>query len=330
MNAWRQLLMQPLLRHCAQGRPWVTWGLLAALLLPLAGLLRGVLPPQVAAILAGVLVSAVTLWWWAVFLQTAMRLNTPAAACLVPGMRRRLMTLTAALWIVGSLPQAALFGAASGHFGYGWLLSTAVLLFIAICCRYLWLAFLPSPLWLVNQASGNPAMALAASLGRAGEAVVVGAGMLLLVVLGGLVLRLVFPRGGDAHHRIGERLERRARNLKQGGLVPADGGMSQLLGSVYRARLTARGSTGARLLDALGARAHWSWPALAIGAMAAATLAWRSLAEPATMRIFMPMVLMAMLLMVITHVEAVLAALKGSAIEQGICGLFPPHPRCAT
>ncbi|HEX8606553.1 MAG TPA: hypothetical protein VF774_28165 [Pseudoduganella sp.] len=327
MNAWRQLLVQPLLRRRAQGRPWVTWVLLAALLLPLAGVLSGWMPRAVAAMLAGALVSGVTLQWWAIFLQTAMRLNTPGAACLVPGMRRRLMTLAAAVWIIASLPPAALFGAASGHFGYAWLSSAATLVFAAIACRDIWVTILPSlSVWLANRAFGDPWMLLYATFRSAGEAVVAPAGMLLVAMLGGLALRRLFPHGGDAHHRFGERLERNLRNPKQGRLVPADGGMSWALGSIYRARLTAGGSAGARLLDALGARAHWSWPVLGIVAIAAATLAWRALGGVASMRPFMHMVLMAMLLMIVMHVEAVLAAVKGSAVEQGILRLVPAAP----
>jgi hypothetical protein len=325
MNAWRQLLVQPLLRRRAQGRPWVTWALLAALLLPLAGVLSGWMPRAVAAMLAGALVSAVTLQWWVIFLQTAMRLNTPAAACLVPGMRRRLMALAAVLWLIASLPPAALFGAASGHFGYAWLFSAGILLFAAITCRYIWIAFLPSPVWLANRTLGDPLM-LDATFRGANEAVAAPAGMLVVAMLGGLVLRGLFPRGGDAHHRFGKRLERNLRNPKQGRLVRADGGMSWALGSIYRTRLTAGGSAGARLLDALGARAHWSWPVLGIVGIAAAALAWRALGGVATMRPFVPMVLVAMLLMIVTHVEAVLAAVKGSAVEQGILGLAPAAP----
>lgn len=329
MNAWRQLLAQPVLRYCAQGKPWVTWALLAALLLPLAGLLSGRMPLPVAAMVAAGLLTTVTLLWWCLFVQTAMRLNTPAAACLVPGMRRRLMTLATGLWLIGSLPPAALFGTATGHFGYSLLASAAAMLYIALCCRYVWMAFLASPLWMLNNALGDPLAILDAGFKAVGEAAVAAAGMLFLAVLGGLVLRRLFPRGGDAHHRFGERCESNLRNLRKGRLVLADGAISQALGSIYRARLAVPGSAGARLLDGLGARAHWSWPVLCIGALGVAMLAWRALAHPATLRLFVPLVLMFMMLMVFSHVEAVLAAVKGSPAEQGILRLVPvaPPPR---
>ncbi|GGY48285.1 hypothetical protein [Pseudoduganella albidiflava] len=328
MNAWRQLLMQVVLRHRVQGRTWITWVLLGTMVLPLGAVLFGPVPRLVGATAAGALLSIAVVMWWGQYLQTAMRLNTPASACLVPGLHRRLLALTAVLWIAASVPPAVLFGAATGYFGYALLACAATLLFAALCCRYPWLGLVPSFAWLLARLPWYPAGALDAVLDAA-EAAVTLAGLLALAALGALVLRVLFPRGGDAHYRFGTCIDRRAGKGK-GGMTMASGStLFRALDSFYHARLAAPGRPAARLLDALGGRAHWSRAVLILAILTGGALACRAYTGPETMRPFIPLLLVAMMLAVLSHVDGLLSAVKNSRAEQGILLLAPvaPPPR---
>ena len=325
MNTWRQLLLQVLLRHRAQGNMWITWGLLGTAVLPLVAVLAGWAPRVVGATAAGAALSIAVVMWWAMYLQTAMRMNTPASACLVPGMRRHLLALTALLWLAASLAPALLFGIASGHHGYMLLACAAALQYIALCCRYPWLGFLSSFAWLATRLPWPSAGTLEAVLG-ANQAAVALAGLLALAAPGFLVLRVLFPKGGDAHFRIAACLACQAGNRKavlSGGLA---GGLFRMLDSFYHARLRSPGRPATRLLDALGGRAHWSRPVVIIALLTAGTLAWRVLAGGGTMRPFIQLLLVSMLLTVMSHVDGLLGAIGKTQGEQGILRLAPAAP----
>ena len=327
MNAWRQLLLQVLLRHRAQGRTWTTWAMLAALLLPLGGAASGMLAMPVAGMVAAGIVSGVVLLWWSEVLQTAMRMNTPAAACLVPGLRRRLMVLAAALWLIGTLPPGLLFGAVTGHFGYCLLIGAAGLQFVAVCGRYPWLAFAPSLVWLATVLPGFPRAALGTAFAAADETVLLAGGMLALAASGAAVLRTLFPHGGDSHYQLEACLERQVRNRAEGRRAPVGDWLYRLLDGLYRARLAIPGRSATRLLDAMGARAHWGGSVLILATLTLATLAWRALAQADAMRPFIPLLLVSMMLVVVTHVDGLLGAIRKSRTEQGILRLAPVAPR---
>jgi hypothetical protein len=331
MNAWPRLLMQVLLRHRAQGRAWATWAMLAALLLPLAGAATGMLALPVAGMVAAGIVSGIILLWWSEFVQTAMRMNTPAAACLVPGLRRRVMVLAAALWFIGALPPGLLFGAATGHFGYCLLTSAAGLQFVAVCGRYPWLAFAPSLVWLASLLPARPRTTLGATFGAMrgalGETELALGGCVVLALSGAAVLRALFPRGGDAHYGIAACLERQVRQRREGRRAPPGDWLYRVLDGVYRARLAAPGTSATRLLDAMGARAHWGGPVLILATLAVSALAWRALADAGAMRPFIPLLLVSMMLVVVTHVDGLLGAIRRSRTEQAILRLVPLAPR---
>lgn len=328
MNAWRQLLMQVVLRHRAEGimGMWITWVLLGVSLVPLAAMAFGAVPRHVGLGAAAASLSIAIVMWWGMYLQTAMRLNTPASACLVPGMRRRLLALTAVLWIAASLPPAVLLGAAIGHYGIALLICAAALLYIALCCRYWWMGFVPTAAWMACGAPGLSLPGLDAALAGVNEAAVTLAGLLVLAAPGALALRVLFPGGGDAHYRIGACLERNARQGKPGMTGASDIGLFRILDNFYRARLTAPGRPATRLLDGLGGRAHWSSSVVIIAILTLGALAWRAVSDPETMRPFIPLLLVSMLLTVIVHVDGLLSAVKHSRVEQGILRLVPIAP----
>ncbi|QBE65701.1 hypothetical protein [Pseudoduganella lutea] len=325
MNAWRQLLLQVVLRYRAQGSLWITWSLLGASVLPLVAVLAGWAPRVVGATAAGAALSIAVVMWWAMYLQTAMRMNTPAAACLVPGMRRHLLALTAVLWLAASLAPALLFGIATGYPGYMLLACAAALQYIALCCRYPWLGFLSSFAWLATRLPW-PSAGTVETVLSVNEAAITVTGLLALAAPGFLVLRLLFPRGGDAHFRIAACLACVTGKRKAGQPGGVVGGLFRVLDSFYHARLRSPGRPATRLLDALGGRAHWSRPVVIIAVLTAGTLAWRVLAGGGSMRPFIPLLLVAMLLTVMSHVDGLLGALRKTQGEQGVLRLAPAAP----
>lgn len=326
MNAWRQLLLQVVLRQRARGSMWITWLLLGVSLVPLAAMQFGLVPRHVGFGAAAASLSIAVVIWWGTYLQTAMRLNTPAAACLVPQMRRHLLSLTAVLWLVASLPVAALLGAATGHYGYALLTCAAALLYFALCCRYWWLGFVPTVVWFACGAPGFSPAGIDAALAGVDETAVTLAGLLVLTAPGALALRALFLRGGDAHYWIRTCMDRNARKGRAGMATVSGIGLFRGLDSFYRARLTAPGRPAARLLDALGGRAHWSSSVVIISTLAGATLVWRVFSGADAMRPFVPLVLTSMLLTVVVHIDGLLSAIKNSRVEQGILRLAPIAP----
>jgi hypothetical protein len=150
--------------------------------------------------------------------------------------------------------------------------------------------------------------------------------MMALAVSGSGVLRVLFPRGGDRHYRIGACLARRALDRKEGRSTMAGRDVFRMLDGFYHARLATPGRPGSRMLDALGGRAHWSRPVLCMLALAAGALACRAFVPAEPMRPFIPLLLVSMVLVVMTHVDGVLGAVGNSRAEQGILRLAPAAP----
>ncbi len=334
MRAWSMLLRQSALERPLFREVWISWGFLGVAALACLATFAGLLSRGPGAFVAAGFAAVVAIMWWGIYLQNAVRQNTPTLAALVPGLRRRLMTLTAVLWLVASLVPALLFGAVFGHFGYTLLLTAAVLLFIALCSRYVWLAFAPSiAIMLAMSVFGHSIMGTLAGPARLGQPVVTITGLLLLVPLGVWVLYRLFPRGGDGHYTWDQCTGRRRRNQQQGRAAIDDSTRSwQLLQQpfdlLYATRLAAGGArAGAEaLLDGLGPRAHWSRTVLSLALATAGILilqVWLS----ADGRVpFGQHVVIVLMTFAVMHVKATATAMKERIGEQAVLRLTPAAP----
>lgn len=151
------------------------------------------------ALLVGLICGTGYLWCGA-FLKSAVQQNQPAYACLVPQLRRRLMTLTATSYLACTSVTAAMASVLLGHGGYALVCGGMFSVYMLFAQRYAMLNLLPSAVILVSVSMQNqPLHALAATAETMGEPAVAGAGALVLLLLGRLGLHAAFPQGGDRH-----------------------------------------------------------------------------------------------------------------------------------
>ena len=136
--------------------------------------------------------------WCGMFMKSAVLQNRPEYACLVPQLRRRLLSLTAAVYGVSSLLLALLTGVAFGHPGYGLLAGVAISVLSIWMNRFTALAWgmvlvIPSVIPLFFNVL--PAILIAVDQ----EVAITVGGVLSLSLLGVWGLTLVFPQGGERH-----------------------------------------------------------------------------------------------------------------------------------
>jgi hypothetical protein len=149
----------------------------------------------------------VLLWIWSsVFVSTAMLQNHPANACLVPHLRRRLITACIVLFVVGSVVLAATVSLFFGHFGYTLAGAGLLVPYVLLAQRFPHLAMLPvfapplSQLMPVAWTDG-----LTASLASISEPTLSLLGVAADVVLLAWGLSMALPRGGDQHFAVSAR-----------------------------------------------------------------------------------------------------------------------------
>ena len=149
----------------------------------------------------------VLLWLWSsVFVASATLQNHPANACLVPHLRRRLITVCVVLFVVSSVVLALAASIFFGHFGYALaaagLLVPYVLLTQGLFYSVMLPVFASSLLPLLPPAWTDR---LAASLASTNEAAL---SLLAIAVDIGLLawgLSIALPRGGDRHFAVSAR-----------------------------------------------------------------------------------------------------------------------------
>lgn len=326
MNAWQQMLMQPALERTLWREVAATVLLLVGAALSLAVEWMGYFPPGLGALLAITLSCATAVMWWALFMQSATRQNTPAAACLVPFLQRRLMTLSALVWLACSAAPALLFGVPAGHAGYTLLLCAWAQLFVTVGQRHAVVSLLPSVALLLLAFSGLTPPVLASMLAAVDETHVTLAGMALLLPLAFFALRLLLPRGGEGHYDWGARTAARAHNRKGGMAHMGYYSRGGPLDMIYRARLGSAARPAERLLDGLGPGAHWSRPALAVFFATATAMIASSGAGEATLRAFVPLLSASLLVPLGLYVKSLATAIRDGAAEEGILRLTPMAP----
>lgn len=356
MSAWLRpyfpLLMSPLTERRGQGSLWVVWMLLALVILP---------GPAVAVATGnwrfGLLFGAVPLWMllaltWTLFLANAVRQNTPANACLVPQLRRRLMRITAISGAVCALTVALPIWLLTGEFLLALAGAYNLVLLMLLGKRYTWIAFVPA-LVSFGASRFSSANALTSFLwGWVGQHhILIGALWLgAELALSGKALRAVFPLGGDTHWRLNNRTNRAAEINRNGGL-PSQGdaqaywyqtSIAHLMGryawpgyGAMLARDTVRqaGSGSRRMrmaLYALGPRAHWGTAVAQVVGMLAlsAGIVWlmRLRGDDATSFIAPTFTAAFAIMAQMGFVLAFASAIQETPVEQGLARLAPAAP----
>jgi len=200
MNVYRQMLLQVVRDRCG-GRMMMR---LTGLILACIGLLlalRWVFGPKpVVEYLPAWLVCFIIFMWCGAFLKSAIQQNLPSNACLVPGLRHRLMTLTAVVFAICMAACAALIGATMGHAGYALVAAGAFGVYLLFAQRYTPVGFLPSVVIIGSTMLENrPYYMVMNSAVYLGEPVFTGVGMIVVALLFALGLRAAFLQGGDRH-----------------------------------------------------------------------------------------------------------------------------------
>jgi hypothetical protein len=201
--------------------------------------------------------------WSGAFLKNAAQQNQPAYACLVPGLRGRLMALTALLFTACTLLATALTALFYGHAGYALVGAGLLSVYILFANRYYALNFFPSVVIIASVTNNNrPMHMLFDTTNAIGEPVVAGVGAIVVVLLGVLGVQAVFPQGGDRHWTWHRRLGREQARIRGTALAGAVGGARWMawLRLAYDAALRrdSRGgaSQGRKMMHALGRKAH--------------------------------------------------------------------------
>ena len=149
----------------------------------------------------------VLLWLWSsIFVGSAILQNHPANACLVPHLRRRLITVCVGLFVGSSVVLALTASIFFGHFGYALAAAGLLLPYVLLLQRFFYLAMLPgfaSPLshWVPAAWSDR----LTASLASVSEPTLSLLGVAADIVLLAWGLSIVLPRGGDRHFAVSAR-----------------------------------------------------------------------------------------------------------------------------
>ncbi|QGZ38379.1 hypothetical protein IP92_01306 [Pseudoduganella flava] len=332
MNAYRMLLMQPLLERRLRNEMWSTVLLVLFAIAEYVSTLAWSVPRGLTSFLAGVFLAAAVLIWWGVFLQNAVQQNRPSLSLLVPGLRRRLMVLTAVLWIGASLLPALVVGMVLGHFGYVLIGTAFLLLFVALCQRHVLISYMVTVVIVAClQIYREQLVRFMDAVTTWGETTVALGALALMVPLGWLALRILFPHGGDRHFAWGDAAARRASNAKRGVYIAAFdtlGGrpLLRLLDAFYAPRSATPRRPGQSMLDGLGPRTHWSRPSMTIVMITALTLALHAWAGTAKLAPFVPIALALLVLPLWGHARSTLAALKATPVEQGVLLLTPGAP----
>jgi hypothetical protein len=220
--------------------------------------------PPLGNVLLTLLVGGAGYMWCATFLKNAAQQNQPAYACLVPGLRSRLMTLTALLFAACTLASAALATLLVGHPGYALVCAGLFSVYILFAHRYPLLNFLPSVVIILSVSNNNRLSHMLLDTANAiGEPVVTGVGAIVLILLGTWGVRTAFPQGGDRHWAWHRRLGSEQALLK--GKLPVDGicgggRWTAWLRLAYTAALRrdsqGGASQGRMMMHALGRKAH--------------------------------------------------------------------------
>lgn len=203
--------------------------------------------------------SALAYLWCGAFVKSAVQQNSPSNAVLVPGLRRRLMRLTACLYLAATLVTGVLGWLLADRPGYGLLLGAVFSIYVLYAQRYGLLNFLPTVIIVGSLSiSSHPVDDLLAAADHVGEPLVSVVGLALLVLVGWHAVRMLFPQGGDNHWRWYSCHRQQLARASGATLNMEPGGGLRWLAWLrrpYNAALRAdsrSGASGRRMMHALG------------------------------------------------------------------------------
>ncbi|GAB3397728.1 hypothetical protein NX774_19195 [Massilia agilis] len=300
----------------------------AALLFAAGGVLRHAPPFEVLRLAVAAAAGTALFGALIYFIPGAVLLNTPANARLVPGMRRRLVEMTAAGWLLGSVLVAGL----AGWLALAPLVAMYVIGLSMMRAGHQWglALFMPAVMFGGVQRSLPPELlsTLASGAGFFCE-------MLLLALVAVGALGQLYPKGGDRHfggrHGQERAIERSLRKVAQ-PVTPT------LPGRVFGWGLQ-RDCQQRRLLSlmlhVLGPSAHWSAAlvmglfVLAVGIAVKAALALWASDEIISSVAAGGVQLLAAFVMVVAQAgvaEQVVARIGAARTEQALFRLAPASP----
>lgn len=332
--AYSQLLAQLMRDRCASRvAVRMTWFIVACVAGDLLCTMYAIKPPFGHALLVW-LIGCIGYLWFGTFVKSATRQNQPAYACLVPGLRSRLMTLTALLFLACTLAATALAAVLIGHAGYALVCAGMFGVYMLFAQRYPAVNFLVLLLPFMGM---WPLDKLLAAADAIGEPMVAGVGAIAVILLGMLGVRIAFPQGGDRHWDWHRRLGREAARLN--GAVPAAGAapgprwtVCMRFAYLSALRRDSRGgaSQGRMMLHTLGMAAYdGNGIAFVLASTLAMALAGRHVAglgDPEVMRMAGSAMQGCLLMASLMYAVAASSSAARFGVEQGLYRLTPAAP----
>lgn len=200
---------------------------------------------------------------WVFFIQNLIMQNNPVNSHLVPVLRKRLIRLALAVWLLSSLPAAGLFSLAWGHFLHWWLIFALLLLSLTNLFSSPWSVGVYVLLAWFNQ----HAQVLARRFwDLPADSGALWLGLVGILVAGYLSFLFLLKNGGDRHWRHHTKFQRwQIESMHAGKRDVPWTGMPQLwqrvLGLAYFARLARQLRTHLSPAQqiAVGLGPSWYW-----------------------------------------------------------------------
>ncbi|QBQ35605.1 hypothetical protein [Pseudoduganella plicata] len=322
---------------------WGTWALLAGAVLSFCGFGIGMRDWRAGVVAAGVFLGTLVIAWWLQLLNSALRQNEPALACLVPHQRRRIVTVVGLAWLGGSLAIGIVFGIGLNHIGYAWLAAAATMMYMAVLQRLPILTL--APLAILVATRFVPLPSVWSFFTEWGETGISSVGLLMLLMLAPPLARLLFPRGGDGHMAWHRQFVDRVKAAREGLGLPGQEltlwRSSSWTDRLYFAdlrRLSERTALAPRrngradpLLMALGGSVHPGASLLGIAAITVLAFATGGnlLDYMGRQGSVVQLCLLMLVLPLAAHVYAVTTAVQRFRAEQALLRLCPAAPATA-
>lgn len=268
------------------------------------------------------------------FVGSAVRQNHPANACLVPHLRRRLITSCVVLSLVSCVALATVTSLFFGHFGLALTGAGLLFPFLLVAQRFPLVGVLPVSFWWFSKLLPEAWLdGLAAPWTALSEPALSALGIALGAALLALGLKWALPRGGDHHFSWKDRIGMWRTPGREGAAL-RQRNRRRFWSAGYAGALrrdSARpGAPGSKMLHALGTGVYDGWLLLLIvGFSAVAVVAL--LTKAPEFRLFgwlpgLPLLQISILWSIPSYTFGVLSVAAARAGEQALYRLAPAAP----